>query len=717
MRFPAIATLLLLLTVPALSQTTPDGAQPVGTSISDGSHVTRGSDSLQMISTSAPVEASITAHPVLFGPSVRAMAAGQISNVPVYNESPDCGVFHTGYGYRTAAGVDFQLPTLFTQSAGLSASAYLGRMAGRMTESPVDPTRIYDDETGDLVDLQRQYRLDHSEFDASFDLLARLRLTDRLGLAVGPTLALRFGAGFAQTDNITGPGDYSFADGQHAKAMLDGTPLQATSLAFGPTALLTYDIAVGDNTYLQPGLAFHADMLSTVRDHSWRRALVGLGISLLFDLNVPSPPQTPKPYLAASIKLYGMGEDRKEFALAEIQMNETRYRQVAPLLPAVFFNENQTEIPRRYDLLDRSAADTFAIDDLQGVSVYEIQHHTLDIVGARMRRYPEARLSLAGRTSGDEDSTLAVPRARRFRDYLVDTWGIDPGRIDIVDSAHWMEPSNELTSDGRADNRRVEFHSDVEAIMAPVVTETETVSYDPPYLKMVPQIDAEAGVRDWRITVTQAGATLGEYSSHQSGGIDQSDLSWKIEHDQGGNELAPIVAQLEVTDSTGATVFASDRLPLVMRHQLKVIDGRIVRTGNTEHISYTLVGFDFDKADLTWQNREAIQELAGLTRGDASVHVLGYTDRIGEVARNEALSDERAATTTRALKTALDSLGVQQVHISSKGEGVETHRFTNDTPEGRVLSRGVSIDVEQSIDEASGGESAMNLSGENTRGE
>jgi outer membrane protein OmpA-like peptidoglycan-associated protein len=394
-----------------------------------------------------------------------------------------------------------------------------------------------------------------------------------------------------------------------------------------------------------------------------------------------------------------MDEQMREFSLAHITMNEVLYRQVAPLLPAVFYDHEQTVIPDRYSMLTPDQADEFTIDDLQGVSVYEIQHHTLDIVGVRMRNNPEAVLSLAGRISSEEADEHRMPRAVAFRDYLMTVWKIDSSRIKIVDKSYWMEPSNEATEDGRADNRRVEFHSNVAAIMAPVITERVSVSFDPPYLKMVPTIDAEAGVRSWRINVTQAGTVLGRYSSDQSGGIDNSDLSWKIDHDGFDDKLSPVVAELEVIDSVGSRVEAIDELPLQMKHQVKVVDGRIIRIGNQEHISYTLVGFDFDLAELTWQNKQAIEEIARLTRTGATVRVIGYTDRIGDPERNDRLSIDRANNTARALRKALKEIGVKNVSIDARGEGVETERFTNDFPEGRVLSRGVSIFVDQTAGE------------------
>ena len=41
------------------------------------------------------------------------------------------------------------------------------------------------------------------------------------------------------------------------------------------------------------------------------------------------------------------------------------------------------------------------------------------------------------------------------------------------------------------------------------------------------------------------------------------------------------------------------------------------------------------------------------------------------------------------------ALGIESVQFTATGAGIETARFANDVPEGRVLSRGVSILVEQ----------------------
>ena len=79
----------------------------------------------------------------------------------------------------------------------------------------------------------------------------------------------------------------------------------------------------------------------------------------------------------------------------------------------------------------------------------------------------------------------------------------------------------------------------------------------------------------------------------------------------------------------------------------------------------------------------------------ARVRVTGYTDRIGNERRNRDLSLQRAERVAAELERRLAARGITGATITIEGAGPEVSRFENDLPEGRFLSRGVSVVVEQ----------------------
>ena len=84
----------------------------------------------------------------------------------------------------------------------------------------------------------------------------------------------------------------------------------------------------------------------------------------------------------------------------------------------------------------------------------------LNKVADYMRSNPEARIILAGHTDNvgprDYNIQLSHKRASAVRDYLVNTEGIDPGRITLNGFGADDPVSSNSTADGRAKNRRVQ---------------------------------------------------------------------------------------------------------------------------------------------------------------------------------------------------------------------------------------------------------------------
>lgn len=640
-----------------------------------------------------------------FGPTIGLEGGLQSTYLPVYAGSPDCGVFTIGNGISPSFGLTLLFPRLFSGRLGFSITSGGTYYTGGFARLPVDPVRIVDETSNQIVQLDRDFRLKWSEYGLFTDILARYRLSDHWSIAAGGAFGYRVGSSHEQTDNVYGPGDYRFPDGQSAHVMTNGTPLTLSGFDVGASAQLLYDIPLARNTILQPGATFHASFASSVEEAGWQKYNVGAKLSLLFaippsppvEIPMPPPPVLIHPRLAATVEMVGLDLAHKPTPLGKVRVNEVVYRQIAPLLPAVFFEKETSVLPDRYKLLDRAGTDTFSIDHLAGTTVYETQHHTLDIIGARMRKHPNAKVFLSGSVSRDEASKYARPRAEWVRDYFINVWNIPASRVQIRDGGNFMERSNELSDDGRADNRRVEIASNVAEVMAPVATEQIVRDFNPAAVQVNPVIEAEAGVKGWSLKILQGGNEVATYAGGDRESLNSPAMTWTLADKKIDSALAPLDAILEVEDSVGNHVMARDRVELQLVRRVRFVDGRIERLGNHERIAYTLVGFEFDRPELGVQNEGFIRDMAELTRRGATIKIEGYTDRIGDTVRNNQLSIERASRVETALRRALATRGIRDAAITTVGLGIETARYTNEVAEGRVLSRGVNVVVEQDV--------------------
>lgn len=133
-----------------------------------------------------------------------------------------------------------------------------------------------------------------------------------------------------------------------------------------------------------------------------------------------------------------------------ITIRRQEYYMSQPLLPAIFFDVASARFPSRYRFIRTPAISGGYVDTMpipvkvsettfgEGLSMNENiskYYELLDIVGYRMRRYPDAHLTLEGGYSSEpgEEAALATGRAEAVQDHLVTMWGINPDRIELLD--------------------------------------------------------------------------------------------------------------------------------------------------------------------------------------------------------------------------------------------------------------------------------------------
>jgi len=650
---------------------------------------------------------------MLLGPAVGVGPAIDRSALTIYG-SPECGFFSDGTSTTSSLGLSLLLPSFISNRFSLQIGGGAFYASRRLEGQPVDGVPIYDSVAMQRIELERAYYLDARTVGAYIDLLARYEPFDRFSIGLGPTLGWQIATEYTQTDNILGPGDNTFPDGQSSHPMYEGIErFTPNPLILGSTLRLSYALPFAGRALLVPELTVHADLTSLVRDAAWRSYSVGGNITLLFDVT-PAPPPAPPPFmatplepqridssalprmpaLAARIAMFGVDEENRPLPVTTVHVSELLHQQHAPLVPALFFDEGSSQIPERYTRLSRVQADTFLIADLAGLNVFEIQHQLLDVVGYRLRANPAARITLVGTGSKDEPAELRRGRAVRVGAYLQEVWGIASSRISLSEGQGAMQRSSEVTEDGRGDNRRVEISSNDENLLGPVITERMIRTFDPPLIRLKPWYQAEAGVKGWTLAITQRGNLVARYSSDDAGKADPN-MMWRLDYTAIDSALAPLVAELMVEDSAGGRVTARSELPMTLARRLKVVDGRVDQNGERQQIAYSLLAFDYNLAGLGRQAELTIDEVAEVVAEGASISITGYTDRIGEEQHNIDLSRQRAEAAEAALRARLQRKGVRNVHFTVTGGGVETARFANDLPEGRVLSRGVNILVEQ----------------------
>lgn len=354
-----------------------------------------------------------------------------------------------------------------------------------------------------------------------------------------------------------------------------------------------------------------------------------------------------------------------------------RSRQLRPFLTYIFFDENSAVIPQRYIQFTKDQAHNFSLKDLLGRSSLESYYYVLNILGQRLNEYKNATITITGCNSNlkkeKNNKTLSTQRANVVRDYLVNVWGIEPSRIKTVARNLPEKPSNQKDPDGIAENRRVEISSDTWDVVAPIVIEDTLRFVTPGEVVIKSRVESEYPIKTWELVANSSDENIAYYSGKDT-------LQNQFNLNFANNEY--LKSKLRKDLQTYMRVENPEESAL---SEMVKVPVNIVRKDSSINI-YNLILFDFDRSDLNQTNKRIADFIDSDISNDASVTVVGHTDRIGNDDYNKRLSDARAKTTAEALKNK---------NVQAYGIGEQDLLYDNTTPEGRFYCRTVQVVVRQ----------------------
>ena len=117
---------------------------------------------------------------------------------------------------------------------------------------------------------------------------------------------------------------------------------------------------------------------------------------------------------------------------------------------------------------------------------------------------------------------------------------------------------------------------------------------------------------------------------------------------------------------------------------------RIKLRGDTVRVIYPeLAMFDFGKDEIKPDAKVSLQRFAGLLKTYDRINftINGYTDNIGALELNQALSQRRADNA----KALFQENGVSEGRMITNGRGADNPQKTNNTEEGRQANRRVEL--------------------------
>lgn len=374
-----------------------------------------------------------------------------------------------------------------------------------------------------------------------------------------------------------------------------------------------------------------------------------------------------------------------------------------PITNAVFFDAGNTNIPSRYTLLTKDQAGSFTEAQLQDCQKMAATHserqlavyyNILNIIGDRMRKNPESTIKLIGSSAGKGEQ-IGEANAASVKDYLVNNFGIDPGRIETEGRNMPLIPSEKYNGTKDKDLTMAEDNRvDIVSNSPDLVTEAadNTAICLKPTTEPMAMDGSSPG--DAKIVIDANGAlgTLLYWS------IDVKDDSGNVQHFgtfSGDMGTISSAALLKDKKSGNYTIVMNGETYLghtVTKEASFTLKSGAAEPAEQEQTSSVLFDFDKSNATATYENF-LTNTVASLIPPGATVIIDGHTDIIGTDEHNMKLSVDRANEAQKVLSDALDKAGKTGVVFKATGYGAANPPFDNALPEQRFYNRTVTIEI------------------------
>ena len=652
--------------------------------------------------------------------------------------------------YKTASGSGISLGGLFETNVsniakGLSVGANLkytilnadfaeveniGNVELRRNEYPYETVKITSAEA--IHNLQSNLQMINLVPYVSYDFFNNF--VGFFGLNLGYMLDGQF----SQYEELAKPDNLVFSNGSKKRnEWYNQTIPNLNDFQIGLLFGLGYKLPIGENTFIVPRINYNL-ALTDVSNVSWKPNYLQLGADIKFPFykseKAPKKEliyerdtiverrydisedyialeksfedggvvyETYKYYQKYSARLqadffaYGIDKDGNRQENPTIIVEEFYTVEGFPVLPNVYFKDGNSDLNKtRLHLIDKEEAKGFDEKKITSFNSLSVYYDILNIMGSRLKRNPNAKLIVAGYSSGTgadaQNSNIAQERANVVKNYLVNTWGINENRL-IVETRKATTKTNNPNSmnDAIEENQCVEllpyngYNTTTVPLYLPVVLSSIEREANPPAVEFVTNIDAEAGVNVYSLAVEQDNRKVFE----ANGRADNATLKWQIREEYMPFTENSLNAVLNVKDNIGQTVSAAKPLDI---KQITVQSKKDRIEGDWRIDRYSLVLFNYDDANISYVDRQILSEIKKQIIKDsrAVVTVSGYADRTGNAEYNKNLAKRRCDEVCKFLdikNAVIDPVGSDDLF------------FNNNLPEGRALSRTVKIEVRTPI--------------------
>lgn len=588
-------------------------------------------------------------------------------------------------------------------NAGLEINAPLGSVvtfSGRLGYNNLsgDFDGFYNSNTGSVV-LDTNNVATRKNKVAYFEISPMFKFYNLL-----PAKPLYFLAGLELgipvTNSFTETGTFKLTDRSTAQTASVDYVIPETEIVDAKTRValalgLGYTFEIGKQVYLSPEVSYRIPF-STVSSNAtydtWKAPQLRFGVNLTFgfggndDVVDDNAHVHDAAFTINNVKTVTYDTKGNQVNVDKITLEEVQYTELFPLVPMVFFDQNQTTpSDKSTNLILSSSTGEFNVNTLDADAV-AVNKSVMDIIGKRLQENSAANLTITGTNDGQSEKSnknLSAQRAEYAKNYFVNNYGIDANRLKVNSQGLPSKPSSVKDKDGIDENRRVEFSSNIKDIVAPLMMEKDKQTFATPIaVEFVTDYTAEDSIETWEMNIEQSDKSLSMISGFGA----PENISWTIKPNELKANDIPVDYTLTMKSKTGKVAKKVGTIPVEFfsynRKKSEERPDKIIS-------KFSLVVFDFDSPVISDNDKYILDKnVLPNIKSNSTVQIYGYSDRIGDAKYNQKLSLQRAQNVENYIKGK-----VKSANFETYGLGENIKVYDNDLTIGRQLSRTVQIYV------------------------
>lgn len=605
------------------------------------------------------------------------------ANFKNFEGSVDCGLFEKGSGWGWSAGLF--LEKYIGSDIFLGGGINFVDRSGKLTVDNVFPSR--DESTNQVINIRTENFIQSNL--SYIEIQPELRWIALDNLINGPlrTLAgIRFyvpvSKSFEQKEKIISPDNAVFINAGDVRTqqrdLANGEISSINGFGIGLTIGVENMLKISNSNFLTQQLSFDYNFGNVTNDVDWSIWAVKLEIGLRFSLHPTDEPQieyipieqkeepVKEPLIVEKPKMPKVELEILSHDNFKLNVGEELLATI-PVVNAVFFERNSSDIPNRY-----SKSPLLDMNFFKGDPV--INHYmVIPKIAHILRQNPQASIIIEASTAGNEIEPGAIDLARKRAESVKEVFlslGVPENKIRLQPRLTPRFQSNQDYPEGIVENQRADIILQNAPLQEFVDIRTYSeldgnLSLNIAYENIDP-LETVSVFNDFADTIFNINQP-GKYSLP---------IKRRLDIPVPGLILLNTTARAGKASATQTNSIEISKLP-IERHELNL--------NNFEAV----LRFNYNSNELTEENRSLLKQLAEKLPQGATIFIIGSTDILGTTEYNTALARERAQSTERYIRSIAGDKFIISTSIAV------TDKYSDETPQGRFLNRNIKIRVKK----------------------